>query len=325
MRAALCTAFDGPKALVVDKVAAPVPAADEVLVEVHAAAVSFMDWLMASGGYQMRPPLPYVPGTDGAGVILAVGDAVEGLRPGDRVACSAWLGAFAERMTGKAAHVTRLPDAIDFMVGSVLRYAYLTAYYALIERARTQTAETVLVTGAAGGVGLACIEIARQLDARVFAVVGSPAKVAAVREAGADAVIDASSEDVRERVKALTGGSGVDVCVDNVGGKLFQTLARVMAWNGRLLPVGFTSGEIPSIPMNLPLLKNYSIVGLFMGVWSDRYPAEAARAMQVIVSWVAEGKIRPRIDRVLPLERAAEAMEAIASRSVAGRIVLSMR
>ena len=173
--------------------------------------------------------------------------------------------------------------------------------------------------------GLACVELARLFEARVIAAVGSPAKSDAVRERGAHEVIDYSSEDVKERVKALTGGEGIDVCVDNVGGKLFATLARLMRWNGRLLPVGFTSGEVPSIPMNLPLLKNYSIVGMFSGAWTERCPDEVERAMEAIMRWVGEGKLRPRVERVLPLERAAEAMSAIADRSVIGRTVLSVR
>jgi NADPH:quinone reductase len=169
------------------------------------------------------------------------------------------------------------------------------------------------------------VELARFLGTRVIAAVGSLAKADVVRDHGADAVIDYSSEDVRERVKALTDDEGVDVCVDNVGGKLFATLARLMRWNGRLLPVGFTSGEVPSIPMNLPLLKNYSIVGMFSGAWTNRCPDEVERAAESIMQWAGEGKIRPHIDRVLPLERAAEAMNAIADRSVVGRTVLSVR
>jgi NADPH2:quinone reductase len=295
------------------------------LIDVHAASVSYMDYLMARGGYQMRPPLPYVPGTDAAGVVVAVGEQVDRLRPGDRVACESWYGAFAERMTAKASTTALLPDTVDFIAGSTLLHMYLTAYYALICRAQVRSGETILITGAAGGVGLACVELARLLDTRVIAAVGSEIKANVARDHGADAVIDYSSEDVRERIKTLTGGEGVDVCVDNVGGKLFATLARLMRWNGRLLPVGFTSGEVPSIPMNLPLLKNYSIVGMFSGAWTDRCPDEVARAAESIMQWASEGKLRPHIDRVLPLERAAEAMSGIADRSVIGRTVLSVR
>ena len=179
-------------------------------------------------------------------------------------------------MTAKASKTARLPDNVDFVVGSTVQHGYLTAWYALVDRARLQAGETVLVTGAAGGVGLACVEIAHLLGARVIAAVGSAAKASVVREYGADEVIDYSREDVRERVKALTGGEGLDVCVENVGGTLFTTLARLMRWNGRLMPIGFTSGEIPSLPMNLPLLKNYSIVGVFTGAWTERFPDESS-------------------------------------------------
>jgi NADPH2:quinone reductase len=183
----------------------------------------------------------------------------------------------------------------------------------------------VLVTGAAGGIGLACVELAHLLGARVIAVVGSAGKAAVVRNHGAEEVVDYSREDVSQRVKDITCGEGLDVCVENVGGTLFATLARLMRWNGRLMPIGFTSGEIPSLPMNLPLLKNYSIVGVFIGPWKDRFPDQATRAAENIMAWVSEGKLRPHIDRVLPLEHAAEAMSAIANRSTQGRIVLRVR
>jgi NADPH2:quinone reductase len=226
-------------------------------------------------------------------------------------------------MTTKASRTARLPNNTDFVAGSTLLHIYLTAYYALVDRARVEPGETVLVTGASGGVGLACVELAHMLGARVIAVVGSAAKASVVRDYGADAVIDYSKENVRDRVKALTAGEGLGVCIDNVGGPLFAALARLMRWNGRLLPIGFASGEVPSIPMNLP--KNYSIVGIFTGAWAERFPNEASRAADKLLGWVGEGKLRPRIDRVLPLERAAEAMSAIAERSVAGRIVLQVR
>jgi NADPH2:quinone reductase len=325
MRGVLCHAFDGTKGLTIGEAQEPCPRADEVLIEVHAASVSYMDYLMVCGGYQMRPALPYVPGTDAAGVVVACGDDVTRFRPGDRVSCGNWFGGFAERMVAKASKTTRLPASVDFIVGSTILHAYLTAWYALIERARLQAGETVLVTGAAGGVGLACVELAHLLGARVIAAVGSAAKTAVVREHGAEEVIDYSCEDVRQRVKALTGDQGLDVCVDNVGGTLFTTLARLMRWNGRLVPIGFTSGEIPSLAMNLPLLKNFSILGVFAGAWTERCPDDAARAAEKIMASVAEGKLHPRIDRVLPLARAAEALNAIAERSVQGRIVLQIR
>ena len=325
MRAILCNAFEGIKALNLADAAEPTHAADEVLVDVHAASVSYMDYLMTSGGYQLRPALPYVPGTDAAGVVVACGEQVTRFRPGDRVSCESWFGGFAERMVAKESKTAHLPANVDFTVGSTILHSYLTAWYALIERARLQAGETVLVTGAAGGVGLASLELAHSLGARVIAVVGSAAKAAIVREYGADEVVDHSREDLRQRLKALTGDQGLDVCVDNVGGTLFATLARLMGWNGRLLPIGFTSGDVPSLAMNLPLLKNYSIVGVFAGAWAERFPDDTARAAETIMTWVGEGKLRPHIDRVLPLERAAEAMSAIANRSAQGRIVLQVR
>ena len=325
MRAFLCDRFEGVAALRMGEAAEPIPADDEILIDVHAASVSYMDCLMASGGYQMRPALPYVPGTDAAGVVVAVGDKVERFHPGDRVACSSWFGGFAERMVAKASKSARLPDSVDFPVGSTVLHAYLTAWYALVERARLAPGETVLITGAAGGVGLACVEVARLLGGRVIAVVGSDAKAQAVRDGGAEAVINHAREDVRERVNALTKGEGIDVGVDNIGGAMFLTLARLMRWNGRLIPMGFVGGEIPSAPMNLPLLKNYSIVGVFSAAWANKFPDEAMRASDKIMGLVGDGALRPRVDRVLPLEQAPEAMRAIAERSVQGRMVLRVR
>jgi NADPH2:quinone reductase len=325
MRAVLCTAFEGIKSLTIGETSAPCPKSDEVLIDVYAASVSYMDYLMVSGGYQMRPNLPYVPGTDAAGLVVAVGSQVDRFRPGDRVTCEGWYGGFAEQMSAKASRTGRLPDNVDFSVGSTVLHIYMTAYYSLAHRARVEPGETVLVTGASGGVGLACVELARLLGARVIGAVGSAAKASIVRDYGAEAIIDYSKEDVRDRVKALTSGEGIDVCIDNVGGGLFGMLARLMRWNGRLLPIGFAGGEVPSLPMNLPLLKNFSIVGVFTGAWADRFPDQSSRATEKLLQWVSEGKLRPHIDRVLPLEHAAEAMGAIANRSVAGRIVLTVR
>jgi NADPH2:quinone reductase len=325
MRAVLCHSFDGIEALSIGEAAEPRPGEGEVLIEVHAASVSYMDYLMICGGYQLRPPLPYVPGTDAAGTVVAVGRNVERFRPGDRVACEGWFGGFAERMIAKASRTTRLPDNVDFVSGSTVLHVYLTAWYALVERAQVQAGETVLITGAAGGVGLACVELAHLLGARVIAAVGAAAKASVARDHGAEDVIDYSGEDVRDRVNALTSGRGLDVCVDNVGGPLFATLARLMRWNGRLMPIGFAGGEIPSLPMNLPLLKNFSIVGVFTGAWADRFPDDAASAANKLMALVGEGKLRPHVDRVLPLERAAEAMSAVAERKVQGRTVLQVK
>ena len=319
MRAVLCNAFKGVEALALADVAEPFAAADEILIEVHAASVSYMDYLMTAGRYQMQPVLPYIPGTGCAGVVVACGDRVTGFRPGDRVCCEGWYGGLAERRAVKATSATHLPPGVGYAAGAAVLQAYLTAWYALVERARLRPGETVLVTGAAGGVGLACVELAHRLEARVIAAVGSAAKSAIAREHGAEDVVDYSREDLRQRVKAFAGDEGLDVCVDNVGGGLFGSLARLMRWNGRLLPVGFASGEVPSLAMNLPLLKNYSIVGVFVGAWAERFPDQARKAAETIMEWVGEGRLNPHIDRVLPLERVAEAMSLVANWQARGR------
>ena len=214
MRAMLCHGFEGIASLRFGETAEPIPAPDEVAVDVHAASVSYMDYLMVSGGYQLRPPLPYVPGTDAAGIVAAVGEKVTRFGPGDRVACANWYGGFAERMTAKGSRAVRLPDNLDFAAGSTVLHVYLTAWYALVERAQLRPGEIVLVTGAAGGVGLGCVELAHAMGARVIAAVGSPEKADIVRRYGADHVINYASEDIRERIKSFTEGEGVDVCVE---------------------------------------------------------------------------------------------------------------
>ncbi|MCP3409696.1 NADPH:quinone oxidoreductase family protein [Bradyrhizobium sp. CCGB01] len=325
MRAILCSAFTGPKDLCLGEIDEPKPAGDEILVDVHAASVSFMDQLLVSGLYQMRPPTPFVPGTEASGVVVAVGDKVTTFAPGDRVACSAWTGGYAERMIAKESKSVRLPDGVAFEAAATVLHNYGTACYALVERARAQRGETLFVTGAAGGVGLAAVDLGRHLGLRVVAGVGSDDKAALVRSYGAGDVVNYRSEDLRDRIKSITGGDGVDIGFDNVGGAIFEQMARLMTWGGRLMPIGFTSGEIPQIPMNLPLLKNYSILGVFAGAWAEKFSAEAARMNDKLVQWLADGKIRPHIDRVLPLEEAGDAMHAVANRTVQGRIVLKIR
>ena len=325
MRAVICSGFTGPQDLRVGEIAEPAPAADEILIDVHAASISFMDCLLVSGGYQMRPPTPFVPGTEGAGIVLAVGDKVTKFAPGDRVACGSWTGGYAERMVAKEWKSVRLPAGVGFETGAAVWHSYVTAYYALIERAQAQPGELLFVTGAAGGVGLATVDLARHLGLRVIAGVGSDAKAPLVRRYGAFEVVNYRTEDLRERIKSLTGGEGVDICFDNVGGAVFEQMARLMRWGGRLMPIGFTGGQIPSVPMNLPLLKNYSIVGVFSGAWIEKFPEQAARMNEALTRLLEEGRIRPHIDRVLPLEQVKEAMQAVSDRAVQGRIVLKIK
>ncbi|PIT01424.1 quinone oxidoreductase [Bradyrhizobium nitroreducens] len=325
MKAILCHAFTGPGDLRLGEIAEPRPAADEILIDVHAASVSFMDQLLVSGLYQMRPPTPFVPGTEASGTVVAMGDKVTKFAPGDRVACSSWTGGYAERMIAKESKCVRLPDGVAFEAAATVLHNYGTAHYALVERARAARDETLLVTGAAGGVGLAAVDLGRHLGLRVVAGVGSDDKAALVRDYGASEVINYRSGDLRERIKSITSGEGIDIGFDNVGGAIFEQMARLMRWGGRLLPIGFTGGAIPSLPMNLPLLKNYSIVGVFAGAWAEKFPDEAARMNDTLMQLLAGGQIRPHIDRILPLEEAGNAMRAVAGRTVQGRIVLRIR
>jgi len=325
MRAVVCDSFAGLNALAMGDMENPRPAAGQILVEVHAASVSFMDCLMVAGKYQMRPPTPFVPGTDAAGIVAAVGEGVTRFKPGDRVACGGWVGAYAEQLAAPQLWAVRLPPTVDYVTGSAVRHCYGTAYYGLVVCAKLQPGETVFVTGAAGGVGLAVVDLARHLGARVIAGVGSAEKAKIVRAYGAAEVIDYEHEDLREQIKTATGGQGIDVFFDVLGGDVFTTMTRLMSWGGRMLPIGFTSGVIPSVPMNLPLLKNYSIVGVFWGAWSERFPQASVAADEQILEWVAQGKLKPHVQAAFPLEQFRAAMELVRDRKAQGRVVLRVR
>jgi NADPH:quinone reductase len=324
MRAVLCRSFDGPSLLALGEIDPPSPGPGEVLVNVHASAVSFMDTLMVSGKYQMRPTLPFVPGSDAAGTVSALGAGVTGLQVGDRVACGHWFGSYAEQMVAPASTTVRLPDNVDFITGAAVRYGYGTAYYGLVHGARLRAGETVFVSGASGGVGLAAVDLARHLGAYVIAGVGRADKAAITLDRGADQVVVYGSENLHERIKSMTAGRGVDVCFDNVGGEIFGSMTRLMNWGGRMLPIGFTSGAIPSVPMNLLLLKNYTIVGSFWGAWAQRFPDDSARADERLFEWISSGHLRPHIDQVIPLERFGDALRLVEQRQVQGQIVLSL-
>ncbi|HTJ07734.1 MAG TPA: NADPH:quinone oxidoreductase family protein [Caldimonas sp.] len=322
MRAVVCNTFDGIAGLALGELADPVAGPGQVLVAVHAAALSFMDTLIVAGRYQMKPALPFVPGSDAAGVVLAVGDGVRSVRAGDRVACSDWHGGMAERMVAPERGVLKLPDGVGFEIGATVRYAYGTARYALVTRAQLREGESVFVSGAAGGVGMAAVDVARRIGATVIAGTGSDAKGDAARSQGAAHAIDYTREPVRERLLELTQGRGVDVFFDNVGGPLFATVSRAMAWGGRILPIGFTSGEVPSLAMNLPLLKNYSVVGCYWGAWVEREPRASRAADEQIFADVARGTLRPRAPEALPMASFADGLQRLARRQVTGRIVL---
>jgi NADPH2:quinone reductase len=325
MRAVICSSFNGIDALEFGELAEPVPGPGQVLVDVHAAALSFMDTLMVAGRYQMKPALPFGPGSDTAGVVLAVGDGVQRVRVGDCVACSHWHGGMAERMVAPERSVVKLPDGIGFEIGSTVRFAYGTAHYALVTRAQLRPGETVFVSGAAGGVGMAAVDVARHIGATVIAGTSSAAKAELARKQGAAHAIDYSCEPVRDRLLELTQGRGVDVYFDNVGGPLFGSVSRAMAWGGRILPIGFTSGEVPSLAMNLPLLKNYSVMGCYWGAWVEREPEQSRAADEQLFAAVAQGFLRPQISDVLPMVSFADGLRRIAGRQVTARIVLRVK
>lgn len=323
MKAVLCKQYGPPETLVVEEVATPVPGAGQVRIAVHAAGVNFPDTLIIQGKYQFKPDLPFSPGAEVAGVVQAVGEGVTNLRPGERVIASTTWGGYAQQVLAQAERVIRMPEGMDFETAAGFLIAYGTSHHALKDRGALQPGETVLVLGAAGGVGLAAVEIAKAMGARVIAAASSDEKLAVCREHGADATINYTTQDLRERIKALTDGRGVDVVYDPVGGELSEPALRSMAWRGRFLVVGFAAGPIPSVPLNLALLKGCSIVGVFWGAFVRNEPRANEQELRELVDWVREGRLRPRISGVYPLERCAEALQQVMDRKVTGKIVLT--
>jgi len=323
MKAVLCKQYGPPQSLVVEELPSPNPGPGEVVVSVKAASVNFPDFLIIQNKYQFKPPLPFSPGSELAGVLKEVGTGVSGWRAGDRVIAFTTYGAFAEEVKTDAGRLLRLPEGMDFTTGAAFLLTYGTSEHALHDRGELKSGETLLVLGAAGGVGLAAIEIGKALGARVIACASSEDKLAVCREHGADATIHYGTEDLRERVKALTEGRGVDVVYDAVGGPYTEPAFRSLAWRGRLLVVGFAAGEIPKLPLNLPLLKGAAVVGIFWGDFARREPARFAESVAQLGRWYREGKLRPHISQTLPLEKAAEAITLLASRKAKGKIVLT--
>ncbi|HET9110667.1 MAG TPA: NADPH:quinone oxidoreductase family protein [Ktedonobacterales bacterium] len=323
MKAVLCRVFGPPDQLEVAEVATPEPKAGEVVIGVKACAVNFPDTLIIQGKYQFQPPLPFTPGTDVAGVVQSVGVGVEGLAVGDRVLTLVMHGGYAEAVACDARAVASIPDNVDFVTAAAFQMVYGTSYHALVDRGRLQAGETLLVLGAAGGVGLAAVELGKLLGARVIAAASSAEKLEVCRQRGADEVIDYSAEDLRERLKALAP-RGVDLVFDPIGGALAEPALRGVGWGGRYLVVGFAAGDIPRIPLNLPLLKGCSVVGVFYGGFIMREPGRSQANIRQLLSWIAEGKIMPFISQTYPLERAADALNAVIARRATGKLVLVM-
>jgi len=322
MRAVRVHELTGPTALRVDEIPAPEVRAGQVAIDVRAAGVNFPDILLTRGQYQFKPTPPFSPGGEASGVVRAIGDGVTSVKVGDRVAATVVYGAYAEQLVVPEQTVVKLPDAVSFEIGAATLLTYATTLHALVDRAQIKSGETLLVLGAAGGVGIAAVELGALLGARVIAAASSEDKLAFCRAHGASDAIDYSREDLKERIKALTKGNGVDVVYDPVGGALTEAAVRGMAWQGRYLVVGFASGEIPKLPLNLVLLKGCQIVGVFWGAFAMRDAARNRAHADQIFSWVAEGKLKPAIDATLPFTEAAEALARLERRQVKGKLVL---
>ena len=322
MKAALCRQFGPPETLTIEDVPSPKPLAGEVVVTVKAASVNFPDVLIIQNKYQVKPPLPFSPGSELAGVVKEIGEGVINAKRNDRVIAFASYGAFAEECLVPAARLVPMPVGMDFVTAASFLLTYGTSHHALRNRAATTPGETLLVLGAAGGVGIAAIEIGKVLGLRVIACASSEDKLAVCREHGADETINYGSEDLRDGIKRATGGKGVDVIYDPVGGAYAEAAIRSSAWRARYLVIGFASGDIPKVALNLPLLMERSIVGVYWGEWTRRTPAEFAAAVKELGEWYAQGKLNPHVSARFPLAQTAAALNELAGRKAKGKVVI---
>ena len=326
MQAMLCKAFGPAETLVLEEVANPEAKKTEVVLDVHAAGVNFPDTLIIEGKYQFKPPFPFSPGGEAAGVVTAVGEKITHVKPGDRVMALTGWGSFAEQVAVSGFNVMQIPKGMDFTTAAAFGMTYGTSMHALKQRANLQPGETLLVLGASGGVGLAAVEIAKAMGARVIAAASTTEKLEVAKAAGADELINYTSENLKERLKELTQGQGVDVIYDPVGGTFFEEAFRSIAWNGRFLVVGFASGGgIPALPANLPLLKGAALIGVFWGAFAQRQPQDNLANFQQLFSWYAEGKLKPLVSQTFPLARSAEAINALGQRKAVGKVVVQVR
>ncbi len=324
VRAVICKAFGPPESLVLEEVDEPRARPGQVVVDVGACAINFTDVLVIQDLYQSKPPLPFVPGGEIAGVVSEVGEGVEGLAVGDRVLASTGVGGLAEKASVQAGAAISVPPGVDLVHASSFLYAYGTSHHALKDRARIGAGETLLVLGAAGGVGLAAVELGSVMGAIVIAAASSDEKLALCRDHGAAMTINYQQEDLKQRVRDLTGGTGVDVVYDAVGGPYSEPALRSMAWDGRFLVIGFAAGDIPKVPLNLPLLKGCSIVGVFWGSFVVRERERNEANVAELMKWWQEGRLRPHVSSQHPLEHAAEAFRELADRKVKGKVVVTM-
>ncbi|EGB97987.1 MULTISPECIES: NADPH:quinone oxidoreductase family protein [Pseudomonas] len=325
MKAVLCKTLGPAGNLVLEEVASPLPKNNEILLDVQAAGVNFPDTLIIEGKYQFQPPLPFSPGGEAAGVVAAVGEKAGAFKVGDRVMALTGWGAFAEQVAVPFYNVLPIPASMDFTTAAAFGMTYGTSMHALRQRGQLQAGETLLVLGASGGVGLAAVEIGKAMGARVIAAASSADKLAVAKAAGADELIDYSQASLREEIKRLTNGQGVDVIYDPVGGELFEQAVRGLAWNGRLLVVGFASGTIPQLAANLVLLKGAAVLGVFWGAFAQRQPQDNAANFQQLFAWHAQGKLKPLVSQTYPLAEAGAAIEKLGQRQAVGKLVVLAR
>lgn len=324
MKAILCTSYGLPNALELKEVPSPKIEPDQVLIQVKACGVNFPDLLIIQNKYQFKPTLPFSPGGEVSGVILSIGNHVKNLKAGDRVIALCGWGGFAEEVAVNAKRVFLLPSEMDFITGASTLYTYGTSYHALKDRAALQSGETLLVLGAAGGVGLAAVELGKIMGAIVIAATSTEEKLSVCKQKGADFTINYSNEDIKTRVKEITDDKGVDVVFDPMGGEVAETALRSIAWKGRYLVVGFASGDIPKFPNNLSLLKGCSIVGVFWGSFSEREPENNLKNLNELMQLIKTGKIIQHIHRIFPLEDAAHALTELLERKVKGKAVVKI-
>jgi NADPH2:quinone reductase len=323
MRAVLCKEWAGPEKLVVEEVPSAPIKDGAVRIAVHAVGINFADLLLISGQYQEKPPFPFTPGMEVAGTVMEVGAGVSTLRVGDRVMALTGTGAYADEVIADVNRVYEIPDAMDYVTAAGFPVTYGTSYGAFEWRAHLQAGEWLLVFGASGGVGLTAIEIGKAIGARVIACANGPQKLAIAQEHGADHLIDYSKEDIRERVKAITGGRGADVVYDPVGGDAFDASLRCIAWGGRLIVIGFASGRIPQAPANILLVKNIDVIGFYWGSYQARKPQLLRDSYTKLFQWYKEGKLKPHTSAQMDLKDVTAAMELLRQRKSTGKVVLT--
>lgn len=325
MNAILCTAHGLPETLILTSISTPVPKEEEVLIQVYACGVNFPDALIIQNKYQFKPPLPFSPGGEVAGIVLKIGKNVKNIQPGDRVLALCGWGGFAEEVVVDAAKVFRIPPNMQFITAASSLFTFGTSFHALKDRAQLQSGETILVLGAAGGVGIAAVELAKQMGATVIAAASTEEKLALCKKKGADYCINYTTDDVRTSIKAIVGEKGVDIVFDPIGGQIAEAALRSMAWKGRYLVVGFASGEIPQLPFNLALLKGCSINGVFWGSFTEKEPVNSFKNLGTVLSWMKEGKISQPIHKMYRLEEAPMAIRDLMNRNVLGKAIVQIK